>query len=69
MITQPAGYVIQRTSESRHEWWTGGGWSRDERDAIHFELEPHAGEETGDESATVQPISPPEEARRRTGLA
>ena len=68
-MTQPTGYVIQRTSEAKNEWWTGSGWSRNEQDAVHFDVEPHAGEETGDESATVQPVSAAEEARRRTGLA
>jgi len=49
-----AQYVIQRASESRCEWWTGTGWSEDETDAMRFTDEPHAGDETGDESATAQ---------------
>jgi hypothetical protein len=51
-----AKYVIQRASESRCEWWTGTGWSEDETGALRFADEPHAAEETGDESATAQVI-------------
>jgi len=49
-------YVIQRASESRCEWWTGTGWSEDETDALRYVDEPHAGAETGDESATAQVV-------------
>jgi hypothetical protein len=47
-------YVIQRASESHCEWWTGNGWSEDEARARQYDDEPHAGNETGDESATTQ---------------
>jgi hypothetical protein len=47
-------YVIQRASESHCEWWTGDGWSDEETDARQYAHEPHAGNETGDESATTQ---------------
>lgn len=49
-------YVIQRASESRCEWWTGTSWSEDETDALRYADQPHAGEETGDESAVVQAV-------------
>jgi hypothetical protein len=51
---QLSRYVIQRASESRCEWWTGTGWSEDETDALRYADKPHAGDETGDESATTQ---------------
>lgn len=49
-----AKYVIPRASESRCEWWTGAGRSEDETEALRYADEPHAGNETGDESATAQ---------------
>jgi len=49
-----AKYVIQRASESRCEWWTGIDWSEDTADALRYTDEPHAGNETGDESATAK---------------
>ena len=51
------GFVIQRASESRNEFWTGRGWSENETDAQRYAVEPIAGEVTGDESATVTPVA------------
>ena len=51
-----AKYVIHRASESRCEWWTGTSGSEDEKVALRYIDEPHAGKETGDESATAQVI-------------
>ncbi len=55
-------YVIQRTSETVCEWWTGTGWSENEDDALRYPTEPDVSLETLDESAKAQKIEP-EEAR------
>jgi hypothetical protein len=57
MIEMKGRYVIRRTSESRWEWWTGSGWSEDEKDARRYADEPHAGEVTGDEDAKVAELA------------
>ncbi len=44
-------YVIERTSETRREWWAGAGWSDDENRAKWYDSEPDAAMETGDENA------------------
>jgi hypothetical protein len=49
--SQAGEFVIQRTSETRCEWWTESGWTENEEIAARFTEEPHAGEVTGDESA------------------
>jgi hypothetical protein len=46
-------FVIQRTSESRCEFWTGNGWSEDEKDAARYPHKPDVSVETLDESAKV----------------
>jgi|GEM_PF-3499647 hypothetical protein len=46
-------FVIQRTSETLCEWWTGNGWSEDEDDAARYAHEPDVSVETLDESAKV----------------
>jgi len=50
-------YVIQRASETRCEWWTGSDWSEDDNQALQYDVKPNVGEETGDESATAEPLS------------
>ena len=44
-------YVIERTSETRREWWTGTAWSDDENGAKWYDSEPDASKETDDENA------------------
>jgi hypothetical protein len=44
-------YVIERTSETRREWWTGADWCEDENQARWYDSEPDAAKETGDENA------------------
>jgi hypothetical protein len=44
-------YVIERTSETRREWWTGTDWSEDENQARWYDSEPDAPKETDDENA------------------
>jgi hypothetical protein len=52
-----ARYVIQRASESCCEWWTGTGWTQDDRQAMRYIDEPRAEDITGEENATAQLIS------------
>ena len=56
MVRKDDGFVIQRASESRLEWWTGSGWSENELEAKRYVTTPYPNEETGDESAAVAPL-------------
>ncbi len=53
MATTQQRYVIERTSESKREWWTGSGWSEDDHRAQWFECKPDACREADDENAHV----------------
>lgn len=44
-------YVIQRSSETVREWWTGSGWSDDFNHALQYPNKPDASVETMDEMA------------------
>lgn len=44
-------FVIERTNETKREWWTGAGWSEDENEARWYSGEPDAPQETQDENA------------------
>jgi CheY-like chemotaxis protein len=44
-------FVIQRTSETVRDWWTGSGWSEQLNEAQRYPSKPDAGVEAGDESA------------------
>jgi CheY-like chemotaxis protein len=44
-------YVIQRTSETVRDWWTGSGWSEHLNEALQFLSKPDAAVEASDESA------------------
>jgi hypothetical protein len=44
-------FVIERTNETKREWWTGSAWSEDDRQARWYATEPDAPEVTQDENA------------------
>jgi hypothetical protein len=44
-------FVIERTNETKREWWTGSEWSEDESEARWYASEPDAPQETQDENA------------------
>lgn len=44
-------YVIERSGETMHDWWTGSNWTDDWNKAKWYEHEPFAGSKTGDEGA------------------
>jgi hypothetical protein len=46
-------YVIERTNETKREWWTGAAWSEDESQARWYDHEPAAEKITDDEGAHV----------------
>lgn len=50
----PRKYVIQRSSETLCEWWTGTEWSEDWSRAACYDTKPDASVETGSESASVK---------------
>lgn len=48
---EPKKYVIQRSSETLCEWWTGTEWSQDWSRAACYDEKPDTSIETGSESA------------------
>lgn len=50
-------YVIQRTSETTREWWTGSGWTDDVTLAMYYDDKPDVSVEAMDESAKAVRLS------------
>jgi len=50
-------YVIQRTSETIREWWTGTDWSDDLEKAMRYDHKPDVSIETLDEMAKAVRIN------------
>ena len=50
-------YVIQRSSETVCEWWTGTRWTENWDEAMFYAREPDASVETGCESAKTKRVS------------
>jgi hypothetical protein len=48
---QSQRYVIERSSESLREWWTGKRWTENYAQAKWYEIEPDASQESHDEEA------------------
>ena len=44
-------FVIERTNETKREWWNGSGWTEDDQEAVWYGFEPDAPAETEDENA------------------
>lgn len=60
--TQPnigpaSAYIIQRSSETVREWWTGREWSEDLQRARQYDREPDACVEAQDEMAVAIKLS------------
>ena len=50
-------YVIQRTSETTREWWTGADWTEDVGEAMRFDDIPDVSVEAMDEAAKAVRLS------------
>jgi hypothetical protein len=49
--TGPQRYVIERSSESLREWWTGTRWAEDRAQVKWYQSQPDASKESQDEEA------------------
>lgn len=57
LLPDASKYVIQRTSETTREWWTGTDWTEDITAAMQYDEKPDVSVEAMDESAKAVRLS------------